>query len=296
MSEPRRLIETESGRARELLDVGLSERAPARVRARVSSSVSAVVAGLDLGAASPSPTGSEQWVGHEGTAPTGLSTGTPGGVLTKLVGSASVDSASVGSASVGSASVGSALKLSAVIAALGAGGLVYHQVQRSEHGLAAAATVSASAPSRGADESALPLSLRPAPSGDILAPAGVPGATQRAPTLEREPAAQQAPARTKASTRQPARREPAVTAQKSAESSRPEAAAHAVGPPEVSGDTLAQELALIARARARLQAREPRLARELLDEYARRFPRGALAPEARSLAERARTLDATSAR
>lgn len=276
MSDPRRLIETESGRARDLLEGGLSERAPARVRAQVSSSVSAIVAGLDLGAVGHSPPGSEPWIGHEGTAPTGLSTGTPGGVLTKLV---------------GSTSAGSMLKLSAVIAALGAGGLVYHQVQRAERAPAASATVLESAPWRGAEESASP---RSAPSGETVAPAGASGATGQEPPLWLEPVAPPAPASTKARSRQPARPAPAATAQPSADSRGREAAAQIAAQPEASGDTLAQELALIARARARLRAREPRLALELLDEYARRFPRGSLAPEARSLEQRAR--DAASAR
>jgi hypothetical protein len=266
MSDPRRLIDTESGRARSLLEGGQSERAPAHVRAKVSCSVSAIVAGLELGAADPSPSGAEaaiddaeHWVGHEGTAQAGLSTGTPGGVLTKLL---------------DAASSATAIKLSAVFAALSVSGVVYQEVQRRS-------TVPIVSPAVVEQQTALPrAAARAAPS----AAGTTPSEGETGPSSPR--AAERVAARVSAGP-------PASTAPNAARSPAPAsrgAAARPSSEPSGAKDELAQQLALIARARARLRAGEPRRALELLDEYVRRFPRGTLEPEARALEQRARAL------
>lgn len=55
-----------------------------------------------------------------------------------------------------------------------------------------------------------------------------------------------------------------------------------------AGDRLREEVALLDRVRAALRSGDDALARRLLESYARRFPNGALTPEARKLRRSAR--------
>jgi hypothetical protein len=241
MNDPKRLLEVERGRTRQLLEVGLSDVAPAHTRAKVLSSMNSVVASLELGSA-------QGLVGHTGTPATGLSTGTANGALAKLV----IVARGAG-----------ALKLSAVVAGVGLGGLVYHHVQHEEV----------------ADDR-----QRAATASHLEAPAHVaPTAVPRAPApvLETEASA---PAEARAVPLPPPR--PRATGAQRA--MRRELQPPPSAPAEVErGDELGAELELLVRARARLAAQEPRVALALLAEFGRLFPDGALAPEARLLQQRA---------
>lgn len=59
----------------------------------------------------------------------------------------------------------------------------------------------------------------------------------------------------------------------------------------IARDQLSEEVRELDRVRAALEARKKQRAIELLDGYDRRFPSGALAPEARKLRQSARELD-----
>jgi hypothetical protein len=264
MTDPKRLLETDAGRARELLQVGLSDAAPLRVRSKVLSAVSGVVAELDLGALhgpgtslSHEPSGAEGLGGNTVTAPTGLSAASQSGALTKLVSVAQ----SAAALKLGAVVAALMPKLGAIVAALGLGGLVYHQVQQRAAAPAAVQTV------------ARPHALAPIepPASPVVASAPE---VVAAPAL---PPVAEAPATTTPTTHpRGASRSSAALPRKTASRSSPEPAQ----------GTLGAELSLLGRVRQRIEAGDLERAVELLDEYERQFPRGALQPEAAVLRQR----------
>jgi hypothetical protein len=280
MSDPKRLLDTECGRTRELLHVGLSELAPAKVRTHVLSSVDSVVASLELDASgtelehrggsdasdsSDNSGGSDTLGARAVTSKTPLPAGTTDAVLAK---------------SALFAKGSTVLQLSATLAALGLGGLAYHELgQRNEAPVVAPAAprLTPAAP------------LEAPPSASI---ATVPDALPTPPTVHALPPGEG-----------PASREVPVSRQvpESRERSAPPTAAQR-GRPRGSGragdgdgmsrregapaDDLAGELSLLQRTRRLLSTGDVGRARELLDEYERHYPRGALRPEADALRER----------
>ena len=68
------------------------------------------------------------------------------------------------------------------------------------------------------------------------------------------------------------------------------AAVKSIAPAQSAKSTLADEIAVIDRARSAVYSKDRDGAIRALDEYDRRFPKGAMAPEARTLRERALSL------
>lgn len=257
MKEPRRLIDAGRGLGSELLSAASRELAPERVRASVRKSVDMALAGVAAGGAGGSASG-----------------GSTSGDVGTLLGSAGTQPSA---ALAVWGKLGAALKASTLVpigavALAGAGVVGVLQLRSTSEGAPAvvAPSVSPAAPS-----------APPAPKvyGELEAPNGAVESLSALPAIAAESSARSDSASSTATARSALSGPPRQT---SAAPSNANLQTNAR-----RDDLLGEQLEKLRDARLSLEAGNPDRALRLLDEYARSFPGGTLAPEAALLLRKA---------